>query len=257
MKDVINNTQSMQTIQKKRKSSLTRRKRGRTPQDLIHFSTMFEPSMKRRIKIFLESDTRAATLTRALLFIAALGGVVAISIAAPNLFKILRVPDYAERGKRLNKEGFLRSRRACYQLEQRGLIERDFTRGSSNRWRLTLLGKEVIEKIVNSTKKEGAEATVWDGKMRLIIFDVPNAHQYARDAFRHLLKVKGCYPLQRSVWAYPFSCKKELLAAATRLRIQDHVEVYTLEDFDNKNALSFLGRFFKLKHNIHNHDIVT
>lgn len=232
MKDVKNNT---------------RRKPGRTPQDLIHFSTMFEPSMKRRIKTFLESDTRAATLTRALLFTAALGSMVAVSIAAPNLFKILRVSDHAERGKRLNKEGFMRSRRACYQLEKRGLIKRDFTEGSSNRWRLTLLGKEMIENIVNGKKKEDAKETLWDGKMRLIIFDIPNTQTYARNVLRHLLKVKGCYPLQRSVWAYPFACKKELLAAAARLRIQDHVEVYTLEDFDNKDAHSFFHHFFKLK----------
>lgn len=217
------------------------KRKGRPPAYLIHFSTMFEPGMKRRIKMFLESDTRSAMLTRALLFTAALGGVLAVGVLAPNLFKILRVPDYTERSKRLNKEGFLRSRRACYQLEQRGLIERDVTQGSSNRWRLTLLGKETIEKMVMRPKKRFARPAQWDGKMRLIVFDIPDTHKRARDIFRHKLKIMGCYPLQRSVLAYPFPCKQELLVTAARLHIQDFVEIYTMEDFDNKNALSFFN----------------
>lgn len=218
------------------------KRKGRPPAYLIHFSTMFEPSMKRRIKMFLENDTRSAALTRALLFTAALGGVVAVGILAPNLFKILRIPNYVERGKRLNKEGFLRSRRACYQLEKRGLIERDFTKGSSHRWRLTLLGKEMIERIVIRPKKKIAAGPVqWDGKMRLIAFDIPDTYKCARDVFRNKLKVMGCYPLQRSVLAYPYPCKQELLVTAARLGIQDFVEIYTIEDFDNKNALSFFS----------------
>lgn len=218
------------------------KRKGRKPTYLVHFSTMFEPSMKRRIKMFLESDTRSATLTRALLFTAALGGMLAVGVLAPNLFKILRIPNYAERGKRLNKEGFLRSRRACYQLEKRGLIERDFTEGSSQRWRLTLLGKEMIEKIVIRPKKRIAAGPVrWDGKMRLIVFDIPDTHKRARDVFRNQLKAIGCYPLQRSVLAYPFPCKQELLVTAARLDIQDFVEIYTIEDFDNKKTLSFFS----------------
>ena len=224
------------------------KRKGRKPKELIHFSTMFEPSMKRRVKTFLEGDTHAATLTRALLFTAALGGVIAVGIMAPNLFKILRVPYYTERNKRLNKKGFVRSRRACYQLKQRGLIERDFKEGSSNRWRLTLLGEELIKKLIDGKgRKQFARPTHWDGKMRVIVFDIPDIHTRARNIFRSKLKIMGCYPLQRSVWVYPFPCRKELLVSAAHLHVQDYIEVYTMEDFDNKNAMSFFRRFLHLK----------
>ena len=50
----------------------------------------------------------------------------------------------------------------------------------------------------------------WDGKWRLFIFDIPEKYRSSRDTLRLKLKKLGMYNIQRSVYAYPFDCRKEL-----------------------------------------------
>lgn len=53
-------------------------------------------------------------------------------------------------------------------------------------------------------------AKIWDGKWRLFIFDIPEKYRSARDTLRQKLKNLGMYNVQRSVYAYPFDCRREL-----------------------------------------------
>lgn len=50
----------------------------------------------------------------------------------------------------------------------------------------------------------------WDGKWWIIIFDIAELKRIWRDAFRGKLKELGFYPLQKSVWVYPFNCQAEI-----------------------------------------------
>jgi len=50
----------------------------------------------------------------------------------------------------------------------------------------------------------------WDGKWRLIIFDIPAASNVIRDVFRGKLKEFGFCQLQKSTWIYPFECTEEI-----------------------------------------------
>ncbi len=43
----------------------------------------------------------------------------------------------------------------------------------------------------------------WDGKWRIISFDVPEKNHADRDRLRYLLRDSGFYQLQRSVWLCP------------------------------------------------------
>ncbi|MBW3538485.1 hypothetical protein KY386_03270 [Candidatus Parcubacteria bacterium] len=52
----------------------------------------------------------------------------------------------------------------------------------------------------------------WDGRWRVIIFDIPDKRKLARDAFRYSLKQLGCRQLQESVWITPHDCAKQVLA---------------------------------------------
>ncbi|MFY9484563.1 MAG: hypothetical protein WAP74_02995 [Patescibacteria group bacterium] len=46
----------------------------------------------------------------------------------------------------------------------------------------------------------------WDGKWRIIIFDIPEEKKVVRDIVRELLTRIGCYQLQKSVYVYPHDC---------------------------------------------------
>jgi DNA-binding transcriptional regulator PaaX len=50
----------------------------------------------------------------------------------------------------------------------------------------------------------------WDGKWRIVIFDISQLKKIYREAFRGKLKELGFYPLQKSVWVYPFDCRAEI-----------------------------------------------
>lgn len=50
----------------------------------------------------------------------------------------------------------------------------------------------------------------WDGKWRVVIFDVREDRRFKRDSIRKWLKNIGLIELQKSVYAYPFDFKREL-----------------------------------------------
>jgi len=50
----------------------------------------------------------------------------------------------------------------------------------------------------------------WDKKWRVVIFDVPNPLRTVRDILRRKLKEFGFYPLQQSIWIFPYPCDKEI-----------------------------------------------
>jgi DNA-binding transcriptional regulator PaaX len=50
----------------------------------------------------------------------------------------------------------------------------------------------------------------WDGKWRLVIFDINELKRGHREAFRGKLKELGFRLLQKSVWVHPFDCEAEI-----------------------------------------------
>lgn len=61
-----------------------------------------------------------------------------------------------------------------------------------------------IETLILPTTKK------WDGKWRIFIFDIPERAKLARDTLTTKLKELGMFHVQRSVFIYPFDCRKEL-----------------------------------------------
>src|SRR3989344_8918785 len=75
---------------------------------------------------------------------------------------------------------------------------------------LTEKGKRKVEEI----KLDDMAIKVplnWDGKWRIVIFDIPEKqHKRARNTLREKLQKLGFYQLQKSVWALPYPCEKEI-----------------------------------------------
>lgn len=74
---------------------------------------------------------------------------------------------------------------------------------------LTPLGKEFAGKY-QIDELEIVRPKHWDGKWRIIIFDIPHELRMLRNAFRNKLRELGFYGLQKSVWVCPFECRKEV-----------------------------------------------
>ena len=77
----------------------------------------------------------------------------------------------------------------------------------------------------------------WDGKWRLVTFDIPEKRRYARDTFRLALKRMGFLKLEGSLWVYPDECRDELALVTEALLLKPHVRYFLVESFDGEEAL--------------------
>lgn len=51
---------------------------------------------------------------------------------------------------------------------------------------------------------------IWDGKWRLVIYDVSEKKRVLRDVFRQAVRSLGFYQLQESVWLCPYPCEEQI-----------------------------------------------
>ncbi len=130
-------------------------------------------------------------------------GVICIGAGSPYLIPAL-IKDY----KRWKKYKSRQVTNAFYRLKKKGFINI----------------KEVNHQIYISLTKEGKKMAgkyqiddlkiekpkTWDGKWRLIMFDIPSNCKIKREAFRGKLKEFGFYSIQKSVWVCPYPCDKEV-----------------------------------------------
>ncbi len=84
----------------------------------------------------------------------------------------------------------------------------------------------------------------WDGKWRMISFDIPNFCAKGRKALVYRLKIAGFYKLQESVFLYPHRCENEIRALAKLFKIENYIKLGLLDSVDGQN---YLIKYFKLK----------
>jgi|SRR3989344_9096789 len=84
----------------------------------------------------------------------------------------------------------------------------------------------------------------WDGKWRLLTFDVPEDQYARRDIFRRKLKELGFFHFQRSVFIIPHPCAKEINMITEYLRISPNVHLLTADRFHGD---SYLVKKFQLQ----------
>jgi len=77
----------------------------------------------------------------------------------------------------------------------------------------------------------------WDGKWRLVVFDIPERLKYARDDLRNTLCGMGFYELQKSVLVFPYECEDEVRLVVKFLNLTKYVSFGLLESIDNEHSL--------------------
>lgn len=112
---------------------------------------------------------------------------------------------------------------ALKRLREGGWVE--FVSDEKLVYRLTDKGKEkaVLVNLLADDKE-------WDGKWRLVIFDVPEKRRAARDVLRRKLKDWGFVHFQQSVWGTKKNCAKPLRDFIKSVGIEDWVMVVESSD---------------------------
>ncbi|SRR3989339_316607 len=179
--------------------------------------------------------------TKNILKFLGMGGVLLAAIAAPNAvsaFSFLLKDENYVSWKKFNQST---ARQYIGRLEKRKLIKRRMRDGQSEMI-LTKKGREELLKY-NIDKIKLKKDKQWDGKWRVIIFDIPEDKKQARDALRSKFKYLGMLQLQKSVFVYPFDCKKEIDFVSDFFEVGDDILYLEAEI---KDIGSRLKRFFNI-----------
>jgi len=98
---------------------------------------------------------------------------------------------------------------------------------------LTEKGKRVVKTLRLETLKI-QKPKVWDGKWRVVIFDIPEEEwRKGRDALRNKLQRLGFYLIQKSVWICPWPCENEILFISELFGLTPFVNILTAERIYN------------------------
>ncbi|MDP3883184.1 MAG: hypothetical protein Q8Q48_03970 [Candidatus Staskawiczbacteria bacterium] len=77
----------------------------------------------------------------------------------------------------------------------------------------------------------------WDGRWRMIAFDIPDKCRKGRDALRYRFRSGGFYELQESVFLYPYDCEKEIRGLIEIFKLQEYVRFGLLERIDGEENI--------------------
>lgn len=132
---------------------------------------------------------------------------------------------------------------SAYYLKKRGLIEFVWEDNDKVTVKITNNGKKYLKTfdIDNMTLNK---LVPWDKKWRLIIFDIPEKHKKAREAFRRKLKDLDFVRLQDSVWVTPFPCEDEIRFLREIFNVSFNIDV--IETTNLKHHEIKLKKYFEL-----------
>lgn len=122
-------------------------------------------------------------------------------------------------------------------LEQKGFIEKGIMEDEVC-IRLTELGARKLEEKRNLRKEKAllnlkVRDEKWDGKWRIVIFDIPETNKRIRQALRETLRALEFWPLQKSVWISKKDYTKELRRWVRELGLSKHILTFETKDLGN------------------------
>ncbi len=109
--------------------------------------------------------------------------------------------------KSIENDQYLISKKICY-LKKNGLVE-SFVEKKETFFKISEKGLDKIQ-MINFDEIRVLKPVKWDGKWRVVIFDIPEEHKKSRELLRNKLKEMGFEKLQNSVYVHPFECTKEI-----------------------------------------------
>jgi len=104
---------------------------------------------------------------------------------------------------------------------------------------------EVVEKdnqkVVRITKKGRFKLwnpvinKEWDGRWRLVAFDIPEDNRKKRKSLRLALKALGFIQMQKSLWICPYDVSMEIEKVLDMLDIEQYVDYFIADAITNKS----------------------
>lgn len=189
--------------------------------------------MKKHRTIEQEARSRArrGAIESAILQTIAIAGALTVAAMAPNAVRLIKhidprwiVPPNPR--QRLHE--------ALSRMKRKGLVtfvERDGKRMPT----LTQRGRREAQGIRAGTARI-KKPLRWDGRWRVVVFDIPEKRRHLRDTVRSMVRNLGFVRLQDSVWAHPYDCEELIKLIKTDLHIGVEV-LYMIADVEYDRPL--------------------
>ena len=184
---------------------------------------------------------KGKSLTREILFMLAVGPIILSSFFLPNLPQILK--PLIKWRKNWGKVDRKRIHEAIQRLNKKRLIEL-IEKNDKLYIKITDNGRKLLRNF-DYDNLELPQSKKWDKKWRLVVFDIPDKKNKERRALSKRLKDLGFYPLQESVFIYPYDCRDEIDFLCEFLSIGRYVNYCIVESLDKREG--DLRRIFDLK----------
>ncbi len=165
-------------------------------------------------------------------------GILGVVAVAPNIFSVIRQIE----GPRNRKKNLKYSINASFtRLQERGLIEIIEINGKKVA-RVTKQGESKLD-FLEKHKFKLKIPKRWDGRWRVVAFDIKESRSRTRFLLRKTLSQIGFVRLQNSVWVYPYDCEDLISLLKADFKIAKDALYMIVEKLENDWHLC---KFFKL-----------
>ena len=102
---------------------------------------------------------------------------------------------------------------------------------------VSLTDKGILRAINYKFRRLEHKKQKWDGKWRMVAFDIPRECEKGRKALVYRLKMGGFYEMQESIFLYPYDCKNEIDAITKFFKIEKYVKFGLLDCIDDQDKI--------------------
>src|SRR3989344_2018363 len=176
-------------------------------------------------------------LSEKILLLLLSGIVLSVCYTPRQYWKTIKIA--GREWKKINQEEAKEEIRSIYRSK---LVKKETNKDGSITLVLTDKGK--LRALTYIFEEMRIDRKDWDGKWRILTFDVPEKVRWGRDALRDKIKKLGFYELQKSVFVFPYDCKNEIDFIIEFFNIRQYVRFGILESIDNEKHLK---EIFKIK----------
>lgn len=148
-----------------------------------------------------EQKQKRVPMKNLLLRSLATAGIISVALIAPKMTRLLKELD---RPAKSRAHLYQRIRQGIGRLEQSGLVTVS-GEYAKRRVKVTEKGLKILEQIEFGDMTI-PEPTFWDGKWRILVFDINERRRRTRNQLRRLIQGQGFVRMQDSVWVYPYPC---------------------------------------------------
>ena len=157
--------------------------------------------------------SRKTPIEKLLLFTVAGVGILTAAALSPALGILLK-----EYGLKQKLYPHKYTSNALFRLKHKGLIRFEERKGKRF-FALTEKGQARLNRYRREDLAYAEKPPRWDGKWRIVIFDIQETHRAIRNHIRGELAHIGFVKLQNSVWVYPYDCEEFIVLLKADYRI--------------------------------------